>query len=96
MPSMISGRIIAAQKLNEPAQKKMLSEAPNSIHRADIKEQLTDIDDYMWGHIKVAVDKDDREMLKKVMHPLLKMKSDNSDVAKDEDQLNKRSNSMQG
>lgn len=93
---MISGRIIAAQKLNEPAQKKMVSEAPNSIHRTDIKEQLTSIDDEMWGHIKTAVDKDDRDMVWKVMHPLLKMKNDAVDIDKDQQQLNKRSNSMQG
>lgn len=93
---MISGRIIAAQKLNEPAQKKMLSEAPHSIHRTDIKEQMTSIDDEMWGHIKNAVDKDDRDMVWKVMHPLLKMKQDNSDVESDIKQLSKRSNSMQG
>ena len=93
---MITGRMIAAQKLNEPAQKKMLSEAPHSINRADIKEQLTSIDDEMWGNIKTAVDKDDRDMVWKVMHPLLKMKSDASDVESDIKQLSKRSNSMQG
>jgi len=93
---MISGRIIAAQKLNEPAQKKMISEAPNSIHNTDIREQETQIDDIMWGHIKTAVDKDDRDMVWKVMHPLLKMKNDASDVESDIKQLSKRSNSMQG
>jgi hypothetical protein len=93
---MITGRMIAAQKLNEPAQKKMLSEAPNSIDRSDIKEQLTEIDDVMWGHIKTAVDKDDRNMVWKVMHPLLKMKNDASDVESDIKQLSKRSTSMQG
>ena len=93
---MITGRMIAAQKLNEPAQKKMLSEAPNSIHRSDIKEQLTNIDDEMWGHIKTAVDKDDRDMVYKVMHPLYKMKQDASDVESDIKKLSKRSNSMQG
>lgn len=93
---MISGRMIAAQKLNESAQKKMLSEAPNAVNRVDVKEQMTSIDDEMWGHIKTAVDKDDRDMVYKVMHPLYKMKDDAADVESDIKQLSKRSGSMQG
>lgn len=85
---MISGRLIASQKLNEAPK--------NSINKEEVKESSNCIDDEMWENIKSAVQNNDRDLVHNIMNPSKSMKQINSEVEADVKELSKRSNSMQG